>query len=212
MRAAIASLALLLVACGSTPPPPDWQSSASGALRRATAAYLEGRSSVADAEFRLARTELTRTGDARQVALAELTRCALRVASADFGPCDGFEALRADATAEQRAYADFLANRLQPGDASLLPPQHRAVPTSGTAALARIEDPASRLVATGALFQAGHADRAAISMAVDTASAEGWRRPLLAWLGVELKLAEKAGDTVAVERARRRIAIAENAR
>jgi len=204
---AVACTLLLLAACSSTPPPPDWQASASGAVDRAVAAYLQGRSSVADAEFRLARSELTRTGDAAQVALAELTRCALRVASADFGPCEGFEPLRADATPAQRAYADYLANRLAPGDAALLPLPQRAVATSGAAALAGIEDPLSRLVATGVLFRAGRADRTAIAQAVDTASAQGWRRPLLAWLNVELALAEKAGDSAAAEQLRRRIAL-----
>ncbi len=199
---------MLLAACGSAPPPPDWQTNAAAALRRATAAYLEGRTSVADAEFNLARSELTRTGDARQVAYAELTRCALRVASVDFGPCEAFDTLRADATGEQRAYADFLAARLLTGDAALLPPQYRAVAMGNAMALAGIDDPLSRLVATGILFQSGRADRAAIAAAADTASAQGWRRPLLAWLGVELKLAEKAGDPADAERIRRRIALA----
>jgi len=209
---AAAAVALLLAACGSTPPVPDWQANAASAVERATAAYLEGRSSVADAEFGLARRELTRTGDAALVAQAELKRCALRVASADFGACDGFEALRADATAAQRAYADYLANRLSPADAALLPPAQRAVAASGAAALAGIDDPLSRLVAAGVLFQAGRADPAVITQAVDTASAQGWRRPLLAWLGVELALAEKAGDQAAADQLRRRIALAEQTR
>lgn len=210
--AACTAAALLLAACGSMPPVPDWQANAASAVERATAAYLEGRSSVADAEFGIARSELTRTGDATLVAQAELKRCALRVASADFGACDGFEALRADATAAQRAYADYLANRLSPADAALLPPAQRAVATAGAPALAGIDDPLSRLVAAGVLFQAGRADPGVIAQAVDTASAQGWRRPLLAWLGVELKLAQKAGDTAAVERLRRRIELAGNAR
>lgn len=207
-----AAALLLLAACGSTPPAPDWQANAASAVDRATAAYLEGRSGVADAEFRLARTELTRTGDAAQVAQAELKRCALRVASADFGACEGFEALRADATPAQRAYADYLSGHLAPADAALLPPAQRNVSTAGPAALAAIDDPLSRLVAAGVLFQTGRADPAVIAQAVDTASAQGWRRPLLAWLGVELKLAEKAGDTAAVEQLKRRIALTENAR
>ena len=46
-----------------------------------------------------------------------------------------------------------------------------------------------------------------ILAAIDIASAQGWRRPLLAWLGVEEKRAEAAGDTAALERIRRRIAL-----
>jgi hypothetical protein len=74
--------------------------------------------------------------------------------------------------------------------------------------LKAIDDPLSRLVAIGVLFQRGGASPEAIALAVDTASAQGWRRPLLAWLGVQLELAETAGDTAAAEQLRRRIALA----
>jgi len=68
------------------------------------------------------------------------------------------------------------------------------------------------MVATGVLFQAGRASPAAIANAVETASAQGWRRPLLARLHVQLALAEKAGDTAEAERLRRRIAVAQGDR
>jgi hypothetical protein len=66
----------------------------------------------------------------------------------------------------------------------------------------------ARLVAVGVLFQAGRASPPAIALAVDTASSQGWRRPLLAWLKVQLELAERAGDSEAAERLRRRIGVA----
>jgi hypothetical protein len=44
-----------------------------------------------------------------------------------------------------------------------------------------------------------------IASAVDIASAQGWRRPLLAWLGVQLKRAEQAGDSETAARLRRRM-------
>ena len=40
---------------------------------------------------------------------------------------------------------------------------------------------------------------------VDTASEQGWRRPLLAWLGVQARLAEQAGQTEEAARIRRRM-------
>jgi hypothetical protein len=40
---------------------------------------------------------------------------------------------------------------------------------------------------------------------VDTASEQGWRRPLLAWLGVQEKRASDAGDSETAARIRRRI-------
>jgi hypothetical protein len=216
-RRAVASVGLLLAACSSAPPV-EWQANAKAALDRAVAAYLAGDTRVANTEFGLARRELASTGRADQVALAELTRCGVQVASLDIGPCEGFERLRADATPQERAYADYLANRLPPGDAALLPEPQRMFAAGGlsgdaaTAALKTIDDPLGRLVATGVLFQGGRANPAAIALAADTASAQGWRRPLLAWLGVQLALAEKAGDAIGVDQLKRRIALVQDTR
>jgi len=215
-RHAIGALFVLLAACSSAPPAPEWQSNAKAALDRAVAAYLVGDTRVATAEFDLARRELASTGRVDLVAMAELTRCAVRVASLDVGPCEGFEKLRPDATPAERAYADYLANRVQAGDVALLPEHHRPFAAGGlsgdaaTSALRAIDDPLARLVATGVLFQDGRASPSAIALAVDTASAQGWRRPLLAWLGVQLALAEKAGDSTGAERVRRRIALVQD--
>lgn len=207
---------LLLAACSSGPTAPDWQVNAKSALDRAVAAYLAGDTRVANAEFDLARRELSSTGRADQVALGELTRCAVQVASLEIVPCEGFERLRTDATPAERAYADYLANRAQPTDVALLQEPYRSLVAgrlngdAATAALKAIDDPLARLVATGVLFQGGRANPAAIALAADTASAQGWRRPLLAWLGVQLVLAEKAGDEPGVERLRRRIALVQD--
>jgi hypothetical protein len=46
---------------------------------------------------------------------------------------------------------------------------------------------------------------AGISAAVDIASAQGWRRPLLAWLGLQEKRAADAGDGETAARIRRRM-------
>jgi hypothetical protein len=127
------------------------------------------------------------------------------VAALDYD-CAGFAALAADATPAQRAYAAYLDGRWQGLDAALLPEQHRAVVASG--ALAAVADPLSRLVAAGALLKAGRITPADIAAAVDTASSQGWRRPLLAWLGVQEQRARAAGDAAAVERIRRRIELA----
>jgi hypothetical protein len=216
VRGVLGTLVVLLAACSSAPPAPEWQSSAKAALDRAVAAYLGGDTRVANAEFDLARRELARTGRADLVAMAELTRCAARVASLDVGPCEGFEKLRPEATPAERAYADYLAGHVQAADVALLPDHHRPFATGGlggdaaTSALAALDDPLARLVATGVLFQDGRANPAAITLAVDTASAQGWRRPLLAWLGVQLALAERAGDSAGAERLRRRIALVQD--
>ena len=68
------------------------------------------------------------------------------------------------------------------------------------------------LLALGAavLLQAGRAGPLVIQQAVDTASAQGWRRPLLAWLLLRAAQAQAAGDTVLAAALQRRIALIES--
>lgn len=197
---------LALSACASKPLPPDWQLDAKGALDGSVEDYLKGRSAAAAAEFRSARSATTSTGRADYVAQVELVRCAAQVASLDFDDCPGYAALAPDATPEQRAYADYLYGRWQGLNATLLPEQHR--PVLATGQVAAVADPLARLVAAGAAFKAGRITPDGITQAIDTASSQGWRRPLLAWLGVQAQRAEAAGDAREVQRIRRRIALA----
>jgi len=200
----------LLAACASSPPP-DWQLNARQAHDKAVAAYLEGNARVEAAEFARSRSEIARTGRVDLLARAELMRCAARTASLEFGPCAAFESLRADAAAPERAYADYLAGRLQPQDMALLPASQRelarASAEASATALRGIADPLSRLIAAGVLLQSGRASPEALQIAVDTASAHGWRRPLLAWLNVQRMRAEQAGDAAEAQRLLRRIDI-----
>ena len=186
MRRLALLLAALLAACGGGTVPPDWQLNSYGSLNAFQQAYLRGEARVADAEFERARAELASTGSPALVARAELIRCAVRAASLEFDDCPGFEKLRADAGAEEAAYADYLQGRAQ------RPPS---------------DDPVSRLVYAGVQFRADKATPEVIDGAVGIASSQGWRRPLLAWLGVQEKRAEAAGNAAALEAIRRRIAL-----
>ena len=210
LRAAIFLVlgAPLLYGCSSAPPTPDWQLEAKGAMDRSVAAYLEGNTRIERAELARARAQLSRTGRADLVAGAELLHCAAHVASLVFEPCAGFEALRPDATEAQRAYANYLRGQLAPAQIALLPTTQQGAAARSAAdpsALQGIEDPMSLLVAAGVLLQTGKANPATVAQAVDTASSQGWRRPLLAWLGVQLQRAVQAGQTAEAERVQRRI-------
>lgn len=208
---ALLAMLALLSACASRPPPPDWQLNAKVASERSVAAYLSGNTRVEVQELARARSEVARTGRADLLARVELAHCAAHTASLVFQPCAAFEPLRADAGAPQRAYADYLAARVQAPDVALLPEPQRAMALGGPGdaanltALRAIADPLSRLVAAGVLFGAGRADPQVIQVAIDTASSQGWRRPLLAWLGLQLRRAEQAGAVDEAQRLRRRI-------
>ncbi|MCF8168233.1 MAG: hypothetical protein K9K38_16410 [Rhodoferax sp.] len=199
-----------LVACSSAPKVADWQIQARGALDRSIAAYLEGNDRVEAAELARARQHIASTGRPDLLAAAELSHCAARVASLVFGPCAGFETLRPDALEAQKIYADYLGGHIAPANIALLPPNQQIAARSSATnpdALQSIDDPLSLLVATGVLFQSGKASPAQVARAVDTASSQGWRRPLLAWLGVQERYARQAGQTDMADRILRRKAL-----
>lgn len=207
-------LVAMLLGCAGAPPAPDWQVNAHGAMQRATVADLEGNDRVAGAEWRRALDETRRTARLDLLARVELSRCAIHQSSLVVASCDGFERLRADASAEVLSYARYLAGVPMGADLPLLPPAHRAPaqfllapPADGRTAsvLSAMDDPVSRLVAAGVLFRAGRIDPAGIAVAVETASAQGWRRPLLAWLRVQADVARQAGDVERADQARRRL-------
>ncbi len=214
----LGALGMLLAGCASSPPAPEWQANAKSAMDQATEAYLGGDNAAAARAFERVREQLRRSGRAELLARAELMRCATQVASLVFEPCAGFERLRADAAAPELAYADHLAARPLPAaQIELLPPGQRGVARvlaggagtgTGTATATGVQDitdPLARLIAAALLFQAGQASPATLAAAADTASAQGWRRPLLAWLEVLALRAQRAGAADEAARLRRRI-------
>ena len=196
---------LLLSACSSSPKLADWQLEAKGSIDRSVTAFMEGNPRVEAAELARARSQLSRTGRADLLANAELLHCAARVASLVFQPCAGFESLRQDALAPQRAYANYLQGLAQPQDIALLPAQQRAAAAGDVAAVIAIAEPLSQLVAAGVLLKTGKASPEVIVQVINTASAQGWRRPLLAWLDVQVQRAEQSGNSEEAARLRRRI-------
>ncbi|WP_296491998.1 hypothetical protein [Rhodoferax sp.] len=214
---------LLISGCAGGPPAPEWQSQAFAALDRYTSAYLNGNSRVADLEFARAKTEIARTGRPDLMARIELLRCATQVASLELAPCAGYQALAGDAPLAEQAYASFIRGTWTGLEATRLPQQYQALvrhtqasakqhdgPTAtpsppGRDELHQLQDPLARLVAAGALLQREPLAITDIDLAVETASSQGWRRPLLAWLGVQLKHHQAAGNAAASAGIQRRI-------
>jgi hypothetical protein len=225
MKSTLTALAtaLLLAACASPPPAPAWQSQAFAALGAYTSAYLSGNSRVANAEFDRARLEISATGRADLMARAELLRCATQVASLVLQPCAAYQALAEQAQPAEQAYAAFLSGRWSGLDPAQLPLHYRAwvaqtitnvkiaaplngpSPAPADSSLRQITDPLARLVAAGVLLQKEQLMPVDIALAVETASDQGWRRPLLAWLGVQLKRHQTIGNSTAAQRDKQRI-------
>jgi hypothetical protein len=203
---------VLLGACASKPSPPDWQANAFAALNSYSSAYLEGNTRVADLEFARAKTAVSGTGRPDLMARIELVRCATQVASLVLEPCTAYLALANDAQAPEQAYAAFISGQWAGLDAKQLPEAYQGLVASpaasaavATSQLSQIQDPLSRLIAAGALFKKELLTLSDIGLAVDSASEQGWRRPLLAWLGVQLNRAQSTGDSALAASVQRRI-------
>ena len=195
MKILFAILMFGFVGCASTDmPPPDWQLNAHSSLKNSVTAYLVGNIKTADLEFARVRTEIASTGRTDVLARVELVRCAAYVASLEFKDCTAFQKLLNDAADSERVYADYLAGRWVDLNTAMLPVQHRGVVAGEDEALSSIEDPLSRLVAAGVLFKLGRTTPELVTLAIKTSSDQGWRRPLLAWLGVAIRRAEKLGN------------------
>ena len=205
------ALSVAMASCSSGPAPPAWQADARQAIEDAPAAYLEGDSAAEARHFARARGEIARTGRPALMARAELMRCAAHAASLVFEPCTGYEALASDAEPAEKAYAAWLSGKAGTQELALLPENQRPLASAGSdaasalAALQKEPQPLSRLLAAALMLQAGRASPAIAALAVDTASEQGWRRPLLAWLQVQRERARQAGDEAEAARLQRRI-------
>jgi hypothetical protein len=210
MKLTLICAALLLTACAGGPIPPHWESQSHDALERFAQQYLEGNSRLAERSFSAAKAALASTGRPDLAVRAELVRCALGTAALEAGACAGFETSRSDASRDDRIYGDYVTGSLREADAKRLPARYRDIATAGgesarNNALRQMEDPVSRLVAAGVLFRLAQLSPEGLALAIETSSAQGFRRPLLAYLNVQAKLAESDGDAASVQAIRRRI-------
>lgn len=206
----LACCVVLLGACAGGPLPPDWQMQSHASLEKFTQQYLEGNTRMAQRRFEQLKAAVAATGRPELAARAELARCALGIAALDGDACAVYDSMRGDATADDQAYGDFVAGTLRAQDAHRLPDRYRRVAVAAddatrNQAMQQIDDPVSRLVAAGVLFRLAQLSPEGLTSAIDTASAAGYRRPLLAYLEVQAKRADAAGDAVALQAIRKRI-------
>ncbi len=199
-------LSMLLGACAGQSAP-DWQYEAKAAVERYTQHYLAGDVKLAQTSFFQARAAVAATGDVAAVGHIELVRCGLHSAALDFAPCTGYTELAAiRTTPADSAYARFISADWHGMETKLLPAQYVALVGAASQpqavinrAIVVISDPVSRLVASGLMVKRGTFDATTLQNAVDTASAQGWRRPLLTYLGLQAKLGGDAATLAAIQ-------------
>lgn len=180
-----------LFGCNSKPVP-VWTERSYDHLKRFREYFMVGEDRVAEAHFQKAIDEIRKSGDFSILQRAYLTECAIHLAVLE--PLGGDEYLQLEAVepvAENRNFFSFLrASPAAQVSAELLPVQYREVFTVFSrgevgkeyGAVAKIDDPLSRLIAIGWLVTQGRHGEEILLMAVDTASHQGWKKALLVYL------------------------------
>lgn len=214
-RLLLVSLALLLSACGGGRPVPDWKTDSISLMERYKKAELKGNNLLAERYFEQALEAVGKTAKLDETARLHLIRCATRQASLVFEPCNGYlEIARLSVNAENDAYYRFISGQWDKLDAGKLPEGYRgflsARENSGiAAALQSIEDPLSRLIAASLTVANKQADDRILGIAAETASDQGWSKPLLVYLKLLEKRAALGEDKAALEKLRTRIKLVE---
>jgi len=171
---------------------PAWTYASYSHLERFKQLAMTGEDTSAFAHFQKAISEIKKSGDLSALQKAYLTKYAVHLALLE--PFAGDEYLQVEAVepiAENRNFFAFLrASPRAQVSVELLPRQYReffAACLSGEAArrnsaVAKIEDPLSRLIAIGWLVSQDRHDEEILLLAEDTASRQGWKKALLAYL------------------------------
>lgn len=211
MKPWIAALLLALAGC-SPSPVQDWKRNAASALDDYRRHQLSGDREAAAADYREALREIKRGGDVVLLGKTYLARCALEHATLEFGGCPDYQALAAgDQTPANSAYYRLLQLAPQAGDEVLVPAAYRELVSillrSGSpdaAAVARIADPVSRLIACGLATKSGRTAAAVLELAIETAAYHGWKKAHLIYRERLAALQEGAGRLDEAQRLRRR--------
>lgn len=214
--AAVVTGVLGAAACSSRPPASDWALEAQSASERAVKAYLQGDTRVAEAEWRKAFAQVSATGQPSQMARLALLQCAAQVAALEFTDCPHYQRYAAGAQPAEQAYARYLQVQHTAQDVALLPKAQQDMARQVLAGQAGQSAPAaeaalSQLTAAGVAVRAGHLELALVQQAVQLASAQGWRRSVMAWLLLEQRLHQAAGNVVGVQAVELRLQVLQNA-
>lgn len=206
---------ILLAACGSGgPPPPDWKTDSADLIERYKKHALLGENTLAERYFQQAVSATGGAGRVADTARLWLVRCATRRAMLIDDACSEYADLaKIEPSAADHAYYQFITLRWDSVDVSQLPSQHRdllrAPAEKRRETLSRVADPLARLLDASLLVMRQESDSTTLALATETASAQGWRQPLLTYLKLQEIQAAARGNTAEQARLAKRIQLVE---
>jgi hypothetical protein len=183
-------LLFLFCACSSHPVP-QWKDTASRQLESYKINFLADKEDASEPHFIKAKTAISSNNDLNLLAVLYLTKYELHTAALEnFDDSDFIRIDRLQANTANRAYFDLLKGNFTAVNAGALPSNiGKLLPLminkdfiAARHGLASISDPLSRLIACGIWIKYLPYDESIPQLAIDTAAANGWRRPLWAYL------------------------------
>jgi len=195
-----AAFIYLLSGCASAPTQPHWKSISAKQLEKFGNLWLQGDTRNADAAYRIAHFELSRTGKIDLAARLEISRCAYMNATFDehcgFTPSHRYYQY---ASSEDKAYFTFISGKWDNVEPELLDPKYRPLllakdPVSLESSYSSIQEPVSKIIAASAIIKKRPASRKIIESAIQISSDNGWARSLTAWLNFALTSPEISLD------------------
>jgi len=208
-----------LLGCGSPKQIPEWINTSFYQLENYKKNYLIGKEHIAELQFNKAVDEIKKSGNMEILGRAYLTRYAVHIAALEV--FDDKEYLHIDAlqpVLQNRTFYNFLKGSFDKVDERLLPIQYRGVLKifhkgsyeDAAHEISKMKDPMSTLIATGLFIQKNTYDEGILKIAIDTASQNGWKKALLAYLEKLLLLYEMKKETEKAANIAQRIRLIKN--
>lgn len=209
-------LVLFIGGCGSKAAP-TWYAAGHQQLETFKEDFLSGRAPfVTENHFQKAVEEIKKGGDLDLLGKAWLTRMALQIAVLENPEAGEYRAIAAvEAVPGNDQFHLLLTDDAARVDGTLLPAQYRPLlqalqsgsPSEAERAVVEIDAPLSRLIAAGLAVRRNLVNEAILQSAVQTASQNGWKRALLAWLERLAVFHETAGEAAKAASIRQRMGV-----
>jgi hypothetical protein len=208
-------ISCLAVSCGSQSVP-DWKNTGFNQLDNYKKNALIGKELIAESNFKKATDEIKRSGDLDTLAKAYMTKFGVHAALLEAFRDD--EYLEIEDIAPNQEYMNFfnfLKGLFMYVDGGRLPARYRgtfkAMQENNIKDLEsqinRIDDPLSRLIATGVAVKQKKYNETILKTAIDTASSNGWKKALIVYLQQLQAFYETQKDTSRADKIRKTIQV-----
>jgi len=198
----------LFLSCSSQPAP-AWQSDSFVSMNNMIRSFMEGNDRFAQSYYEKLITNLEKTTDPDEIVKGHLIKCSLDFSLMNYTTCSEAEPfIPVLKNEENLIFYNFIS-----GKSSKTPGKYEKVVkysspcelSSINKEIKKIDEPLSKLIASSFAVKSGCYDDITLKNAIDTASAEGWKKAGIRYLEFTADYFEKNGESDKAENLRKRI-------